>query len=75
LVVPISFTSDHIETLHEIDIEYKKLALKAGIITFKRVASLNGSTGFQKVLAEIVKENLKSDTIYTPQYYSGKTGQ
>ena len=31
MAVPIAFTSDHIETLHEIDIEYAKEAADAGI--------------------------------------------
>ena len=31
LIVPIAFTSDHIETLSEIDIEFKEVAEKAGI--------------------------------------------
>ena len=30
LVVPIAFTSDHIETLYEIDVEYAELAHKSG---------------------------------------------
>jgi ferrochelatase len=31
VVVPISFVSDHIETLEEIDQEYKELAEESGI--------------------------------------------
>ena len=31
LVVPIAFTSDHIETLYEIDIEYKEEAEELGL--------------------------------------------
>ena len=34
VVVPISFVSEHIETLQEIDIEYRELAKKKGIINF-----------------------------------------
>lgn len=34
IVVPISFVGDHIETLHEIDIEYRKLAEENGITKF-----------------------------------------
>jgi ferrochelatase len=37
LVVPISFVSEHIETLYELDILYKKIAAEAGITHFKRV--------------------------------------
>jgi ferrochelatase len=34
IVVPISFVGDHIETLHEINIEYKELAEKQGVQNF-----------------------------------------
>jgi len=32
LLVPIAFTSDHIETLHELDIEYVKLGSEVGLL-------------------------------------------
>jgi len=54
LVVPISFVSDHIETLYEIDILYKDIASVLGI-ELKRSGSLNTSPTFIKALAEIVK--------------------
>lgn len=53
LVVPISFVSDHIETLYEIDIFYKELAEKHGI-NLKRCQSLNTSEKFIMVLKELV---------------------
>jgi len=35
LLVPIAFTSDHIETLHELDIEYaKELGSEVGLCNF-----------------------------------------
>ncbi|MBS1785733.1 MAG: ferrochelatase, partial [Acidobacteria bacterium] len=37
IVVPISFVSEHIETLHELDIQYRKLAEKVGIKAYVRV--------------------------------------
>jgi len=37
LVVPISFVSEHIETLQEIDIEYREIAEHSGIHNFRRV--------------------------------------
>jgi ferrochelatase len=54
LVVPISFVSDHIETLYEIDILYKEMAAGLGI-NMKRTESLNTSQVFLKALAEIVR--------------------
>ncbi len=53
LIVPISFVSDHIETLYEIDILYKELAGRLGI-NFKRCQSLNTSGKFIKALRELV---------------------
>lgn len=37
IVVPISFVSEHIETLHELDIQYRALAEKVGIKAYVRV--------------------------------------
>ncbi|MBE9537107.1 MAG: ferrochelatase, partial [Proteobacteria bacterium] len=54
LMVPISFVSDHSETLYEMDIQYKELALEAGIRDFRRVASLNSRPLFIESLKEIV---------------------
>lgn len=55
LVVPLSFVSDHIETLHEIDIEYAAEAQKLGITTFRRTASLNAAPTFIHCLADLVR--------------------
>lgn len=57
LVVPLSFVSDHIETLHEIDIEYAKKAWELGIAKFERVPSLNSSPKFIKCLADLVRKS------------------
>ncbi len=54
LVVPVSFVSDHIETLYEIDIEYAELAGSLGIKNFRRVPALNSSPAFIECLAELV---------------------
>jgi ferrochelatase len=54
VMVPISFVSDHIETLYEMDILYKKQAEGLGI-TLKRAPSLNTTPKFIKALANIVK--------------------
>jgi len=58
LVVPVSFVSDHIETLYEIDILYAGMAASAGIAQFERVRSLNGSPLFIDCLASLVLEKL-----------------
>jgi ferrochelatase len=53
VVVPVSFVSDHIETLHELDIRLKKTAGEAGIPTFFRVPALNDSPAFIRALRDI----------------------
>jgi protoporphyrin/coproporphyrin ferrochelatase len=58
LVVPISFVSDHIETLQEIDIAYREVAVKSGIREFRRVPSLNLDPGFIDALANLVMKNV-----------------
>lgn len=59
LVVPLSFVSDHIETLHEIDIEYAAEAAKLGISNFQRIESLNSSPTFIRCLADLVRTALQ----------------
>lgn len=68
LIVGISFTSDHIETLAEIDIEYAELAAKAGIAKFRRAPSLNDDPLFVEALARIVHEHLESGEVCSRQY-------
>jgi ferrochelatase len=58
LVVPISFVSDHIETLYEIDILYKSMAGKSGI-RLVRAGSLNMSPVFIAALRDIVLTAVK----------------
>ncbi|KAL7376628.1 hypothetical protein ABVT39_012273 [Epinephelus coioides] len=62
LLVPIAFTSDHIETLHELDIEYGQvLGEECGVENIKRAESLNGNPLFMKALADLVQSHLKSN--------------
>jgi ferrochelatase len=58
LVVPISFVSEHIETLYELDILYKKVAAEAGVANFRRVPALNSDPVFIRALAEIVESRM-----------------
>jgi ferrochelatase len=55
LMVPLSFVSDHIETLYEIDIQYKEEAAELGIADFRRSEALNSSPAFISCLAELVR--------------------
>jgi len=58
LVVPISFVSEHIETLYELDILFKRLAEEAGVANFRRVPALNSDPIFIRALADIVERTL-----------------
>ncbi|NEN93122.1 MAG: ferrochelatase [Okeania sp. SIO3H1] len=62
LVVPISFVSEHIETLQEIDMEYREVAEEAGISNFYRVPALNTHPVFINDLADLVVEALDGPT-------------
>jgi protoporphyrin/coproporphyrin ferrochelatase len=56
VVVPISFVSEHIETLEEIDQEYREIAEEAGIKNFRRVPALDTDTKFINALADLTVE-------------------
>lgn len=53
-----SFVSEHIETLEEIDVEYKELALESGIQNWGRVPALGCEPTFISDLADAVIESL-----------------
>jgi len=59
LLVPIAFTSDHIETLFELDLEGGEQAEEVGITNLRRVESLNDSPLFISSMADIVADHLK----------------
>lgn len=74
VIVPIAFTSDHIETLYEIDLEYAKEAREVfGLIIavlfsltdeqhgieVHRAESLNDSPVFIRALADIATQHLR----------------
>jgi ferrochelatase len=63
LVVPVSFVSEHIETLEEIDIEYRELAEEAGIHRFERVPALNTHPVFIDDLADVVLNAMNSPSL------------
>ena len=54
LVVPISFVSDHVETLYEIDIEAREVAQRLCIRQFHATQGLNDSPTFIRALAALV---------------------
>ena len=54
LVVPISFVTEHIETLHEINIEARADAAKVGITTFRMMPAVGDSPLFIGALKDLV---------------------
>ncbi|CAE6121688.1 unnamed protein product [Arabidopsis arenosa] len=60
LAVPVSFVSEHIETLEEIDMEYRELALESGVENWGRVPALGLTPSFITDLADSVIESLPS---------------
>jgi ferrochelatase len=60
LVVPISFVSDHVETLHEIDIEHREEARALGIVNYRMVPGLNDSAPFIAALAALVRARVET---------------
>jgi ferrochelatase len=55
VVVPLSFVSEHSETLVELDIEYAKLAQEAGVATYLRVPTVDDEASFIDGLARLVE--------------------
>lgn len=55
-VLPVSFTCEHIETLHELDIELAEDAARAGITGFSRGEALNLDGGWLDSLADHLAE-------------------
>lgn len=53
-----SFVSEHIETLEEIDVEYRELAFESGITNWGRVPALGCEQNFIRDLADAVIEAL-----------------
>jgi ferrochelatase len=70
-VVPISFVSDHVETLGEIDHEAREVAYDLGIMQFEMTEGLNNSPTFIAALADLVKTAVKFDNKETEIVASG----
>ncbi len=59
VLVPVSFVSEHIETLYELDIELRTLAEKAGIRRFERIPTVQTDPLFIDGLAERLRRSLR----------------
>jgi ferrochelatase len=56
LVIPVAFASDHLETLYEVGIEFRHMAMQAGVEQFEVTLGLNDSPIFIDALAQLVFE-------------------
>jgi ferrochelatase len=50
----VSFVSEHIETLHELDVRLAAHARQVGIQSFLRAPALNDAPGFIAALSDLV---------------------
>jgi ferrochelatase len=66
LLIPIAFTSDHIETLYEYDILYHELGQKVNI-KLRRASALNDHPIFIDALVDIVSNHLSNKEKCTNQ--------
>ena len=61
VLVPVSFVSDHQETLFEMDITYRELAKESRILHFERAPALNIQPSFIEALSRIVEAALEKE--------------
>lgn len=59
VIVPISFVSEHVETLVELDILYRDLALQEGCPAYFRVKTVQTHPSFIEGLATLVKKETR----------------
>lgn len=55
IVVPIAFVSEHIETLVELDVEYREVATELGLPGYYRVPAPNDDSDFIDALAAVAR--------------------
>jgi protoporphyrin/coproporphyrin ferrochelatase len=58
VVAPISFVSEHSETLVELDLDYRRLAEATGVPSYHRVATVGVEPNFIGALAKLVNRAL-----------------
>ncbi len=58
LIVPVAFVGDHIETIHEINIEYREMAEHIGFTDYRMSKAIEAHPAFIKALADSVENAL-----------------
>jgi protoporphyrin/coproporphyrin ferrochelatase len=61
VVAPISFVSEHSETLVELDQEYRHLAESCGVPSYHRVPTIGAAPAFIAALARLVRQEAGDD--------------
>jgi ferrochelatase len=59
VIMPVSFAGEHIETLHELDIQYREVARRAGIRGYQRVPAPGVHPAFIRCLVHRTMEALE----------------
>jgi len=59
MIQPVSFTCEHIETLHELDIELREMLQVAGAEEVRRGAALNMDSGWIQSLTDAVERQIR----------------
>jgi protoporphyrin/coproporphyrin ferrochelatase len=62
IIVPVAFVSEHSETLVELDIEYRHLAMEAGVPVFVRAPTVGAGPAFIAGLAQLARRALAEKT-------------
>jgi ferrochelatase len=63
VVAPISFVSEHSETLVELDLDYRDLATTSGVPAYHRVPTVGTEPGFIQSLAVLVRRACTEDRV------------
>jgi ferrochelatase len=63
VVAPISFVSEHSETLVELDLDYRDLAVASGTPEYHRVPTVGTEPGFIQSLATLVRRACAEDRV------------
>jgi len=61
IIYPIAFTVDNVETVYELDIEYREVAEELKIEDYRVASCLNDSEDFARALAEIIDEKMGTE--------------
>lgn len=65
LIIPVAFASDHLETLYEVGIEFRHMAMSDGVEQFEVTHGLNDSPIFIDALAQLVFDKTDlADTLH-----------